>query len=91
MHGLEKEDRRPVGLDLTRVQLGLPIGMPPARNLKAGLREARPALPGRRIARLLLCFHENKIVAVHGFIKKARKTPSEDLALARQRLRRVTT
>jgi len=44
-----------------------------------------PDLPTRRTARVLLCLHAEHLVAVHGFIKKTRTTPEEDLALARKR------
>jgi phage-related protein len=46
--------------------------------------EIRSALP-TRIARTLFFVHEGEIVLLHGFIKKTRKTPSEDRALALQR------
>lgn len=91
LRGLEKEDRRAVSLDLMRVQFGWPIGMPLVRSLKGGLWEVRSTLPSRKIARLMLCFHESKIVVLHGFIKKSQKTPLEDLPLARKRMREVTT
>jgi phage-related protein len=91
LRNLDKEDRRAIGLDLMRVQFGWPIGMPLVRSLKDGIWEVRSTLPSRRIARLILCFHDNKIVALHGFIKKTRTTPHEDLALARQRMREVTS
>jgi len=74
-----------------RVQFGWPIGLPLVRSLKDGLWEVRSTLPSRRIARLIICFHENKIVALHGFIKKTQKTPLEDLEVARQRMREVTS
>jgi phage-related protein len=91
LRGLDKEDRRAMGLDLMRVQFGWPIGMPLVRSLKDGIWEVRSTLPSRRIARLMLCFHENKIVALHGFIKKTQRTPLEDINLARQRMREVTS
>jgi phage-related protein len=34
---------------------------------------------------VLLCLYQEHLVALHGFIKKARMTPDEDLALARKR------
>lgn|GEM_PF-4723309 len=34
---------------------------------------------------MLLCLYQEHLVALHGFIKKARMTPDEDLALARKR------
>ena len=86
---LDKEDRRAIGMDLMRVQFGWPIGMPLIRSLNDGLWELRSTLPSQRIARVLLCFHEQTLVALHGFIKKTRKTPAEELALAR-RMKEVT-
>jgi phage-related protein len=44
-----------------------------------------PVLPAKRTARVLLCLHREHLVALHGFIKKTRRTPDEDLALARRR------
>lgn len=91
LRSLDKEDRRVIGLDLKRVQFGWPIGMPLVRSLKAGIWEVRSTLPSRRIARLMLCFHENNIVVLHGFIKKTQRTPLEDIDVARQRMREVTS
>jgi phage-related protein len=34
---------------------------------------------------VLLCTQDQHLVALHGFIKKTRATPDEDLALARKR------
>lgn len=90
LRSLDKDDRRAIGLDLVRVQFGWPVGMPLVRSLKDGLWEVRSTLPSSRIARLILCFHEGKLVVVHGFIKKTQKTPAEDLALARRRMKEVT-
>ncbi len=89
MRELDKPDRRAIGIDLMRVQFGWPIGMPLVRSLKDGLWEVRSTLPSRRIARLILCFHEGVLVVLHGFIKKTPKTPAEDLKIARQRLKEV--
>ena len=90
LRDLPKEDRRVLGIALMRVQVGWPIGMPLARSLGDGLWEMRSTLPSRRIARLLLCFHEGVIVVLHGFIKKTQKTPPDDLELARKRKKEVT-
>jgi phage-related protein len=91
LRSLDRADRRKIGLDLMRVQFGWPIGMPLVRSLKGGLWEVRSNLPSQRIARLLLCFHQGTLVVLHGFIKKTQKTPAEDLALARRRMKEVTT
>src|ERR1700692_755140 len=83
LRGLGQEDRRAIGRDLMRVQFGWPVGMPLVRSLMNGLWEVRSTLPSRRIGRLMLCFHENKIVALHGFIDKTQGTPVEDIDVAR--------
>jgi phage-related protein len=59
--------------------------MPLCRSLGEGLWEVRSALPGNRIARVLFAIMDDRIVVLHGFIKKTQKTPADDLALARRR------
>lgn len=86
---LDKEDRRVIGIDLMRVQFGWPIGMPLVRSLKDGLWEVRSNLASQRIARLLLCFHQETLVVLHGFIKKSQKTAPADLVLAVRRMKEV--
>jgi len=89
LNGLPREDQRTVGRDLGKVQFGWPIGMPICRPLGGGLWEARSSLGSRREARVLFGFEEGKLIALHAFIKKTQKTPAEDLALARQRLKEM--
>jgi len=50
-----------------------------------GIWEIRTDLPTRRTARVLICLYRGHLVALHGFIKKTRSTPADDLALARWR------
>lgn len=90
LRGLDTEDRRAIGLDLMRVQFGWPIGRPLVGSLKDGLWEVRSSLPSPRIARLILCFHDQVLIVLHGFIKKTQKTPADDLALAKRRMKEVT-
>ncbi len=85
LKGLEEAERQGVGRDLMRAQWRWPVGMPLCRPLGSGLWEIRTDLPTNRTARVLLCLHRGRLVALHGFIKKTRATPDEDLALARQR------
>ena len=59
--------------------------MPLCRPMGSGLWEIRTDLPTKRTARVLLCFYRERLVALHGFIKKTRTTADEDLALARKR------
>ena len=90
LRGLSKADRQAIGLDLMRVQFGWPIGRPLVGSLKDGLWEVRSSLRSQRIARLILCFHDQVLVVLHGFIKKSQKTPEGDLDLARRRRKEVT-
>lgn len=54
-----------------------------------GLFEVRSTITGRRIARILFCIHEGAMVLLHGFVKKTRKTPDADLAIALKRMKEV--
>jgi phage-related protein len=78
-------ERQAIGKDLLRTQWRWPVGMPLCRPMGNGLWEVRTDLPTKRTARVLLCLYREHLVALHGFIKKTRTTPDEDLALARKR------
>ncbi|MBB5758008.1 phage-related protein [Methylorubrum rhodinum] len=86
---LPAEDKRVIGFDIRRVQLGWPIGLPVCCPMSGGLFEVRSTLPSRREARLLFGFHEGRLIALHAFIKKAQRTPAADLDLARRRLKDI--
>jgi phage-related protein len=86
LKSLPREERRIIGEDLKTVQFGWPLGMPLVRKLDAKLWEVRSRLPGR-IARVMFTSAEGRMILLHGFIKKSRKTPMEDLELAKNRLR----
>ena len=60
--------------------------MPLVRPLDDKIYEIRTGLPNRT-ARTLFFVHKEIIVLLHGFIKKTRTTPTEDLALAKKRKR----
>ena len=74
----------PIGKGLLRAQWRWPVGMARCRPLGEGLWEVLTDLPTRRTARVLLCLYRAHLVALHGFVMKARTTPEEDLALARR-------
>ena len=38
---------------------------------------------------MLFVIHESRIVLLHGFVKKAQKTPKRDLEIARKRAREI--
>jgi phage-related protein len=61
------------------------------RPLGAGLWELRSNLPSKQTARLMFFVADGKLGIVHGFIKKTQKTPADDLALARKRMKEMTT
>ena len=82
---LPEDERHAIGKDLLRAQWRWPIGMPLCRPLGNGLWEVRTNLPTKRTARVLFCLYRDRLVALHGFIKKTRAMPEEDLALARKR------
>jgi|SRR6266568_7025425 len=87
---LPEAERQAIGKDLLRAQWRWPIGMPLCRPLGNGLWEIRTDLPTKRTARVLICLCRGYLVALHGFIKKTRATPDEDLATARKRRKELT-
>jgi phage-related protein len=91
LNELSREDRKVIGRDIARVQFGWPVGLPLCRPMSGGLWEVRSSLPSKRQARVLFGFHEGMLIALHAFIKKAQKTPADELALARIRLKEVAS
>ena len=47
--------------------------------------EARSILTGHKIAHVIFCIDESRMVLLHGCIKKTRKTPQKDIDLALKR------
>ena len=84
---LSPEDRRVVGVDIATVEYGWPIGMPVCRPLGNGLREVRSSLPGGRIARVIFCILDGRMVLLNGFIKKTQKTPQSEIDKAAKRMK----
>lgn len=85
LKGLNETERQAIGRDLLRTQWRWPVGMPLCRAMGDGLWEIRTDLPTKRTARVLICLYCEHLVALHGFIKKTRATPDEDLGTARKR------
>ncbi|MBZ5642172.1 MAG: type II toxin-antitoxin system RelE/ParE family toxin [Acidobacteriia bacterium] len=78
------QDRKRIGEDIKTIEFGWPVGMPVCRPLGDGIHEVRSSLSRNRIARILFYVDKKgRMVLLHGFIKKTRKTPDEDLKLAR--------
>ena len=59
---------------------GSNLTMPHSKYLTDGLLELR--IRGTREIRIFYCFHNNKAVLLHAFIKKTQKTPNKELAKA---------
>ncbi len=84
LKSLSSEDRKRIGEDIKTVEFGWPIGMPVCKPLGNGIYEVRTSLAQNRIARVLFYIDKKGwMVLLHSFIKKTRKTPEEDLGLAR--------
>jgi len=63
--------------------------MPVCRALGEGIYEVRTTLTQNRIARVLFYIdRKGRMVLLHGFIKKTRRTPDEDMELARTNKRK---
>lgn len=88
LKSLSREDRRAIGIDIQTVQFSWPIGKPLADHIEGEIWEIRTRLDNR-IARILFVIEGASVVLLHGFIKKTQKTPSEELNVARQRLKRM--
>jgi len=84
-----REDRRTIGKDIQKVEFGWPIGIPYCRSLGQSLWEVRSNISKGRITRVIFFTHHNRMVLLHGFIKKTQKTPDKDLTIAVKRMKEV--
>jgi phage-related protein len=80
-------DKKAIGEDIKDVEFSWPIGMPLCRHLGSGLWEVRSELPFGRIARVIFCVRDGKMVLLHGFMKKTQKMPAMDRDIAIKRMR----
>ncbi len=74
LKALPQPERKVIGDDIKTAQYGWPIGMPLIRKLDTGLWEVRSRLENR-IARVIFTVHDNRMILLHGFVKKSQKTP----------------
>jgi len=86
---LPLEDRKLVGRDIQKVEFGWPLGMPYCRSLGNGLWEVRSNLTDGKIGRVIFCVTRERMVLLHSFVKRTRKTPARDLRLALKRMKEV--
>jgi len=86
---LDREDKRSIGVAISRLEYGWPLGLPLCRPMGDSLWEVRADISGNRIVRVLFVLSEGRMVLLHAFIKKTQKTPLAELELARKRLDEV--
>ena len=83
LQGLAIADKKAIGADIKALEFGWPLGLPLCRPLQGGVHEVRTDLENNRIARVLFYVDaRQRMVLLHAFIKKTRKTSEDDLALA---------
>ena len=85
---MDRNSRRSIGEDIKTLQFGWPTGMPLSRKISNDLWELRSQLVAG-IARTFFTFQGTKIILLHGFVKKSRKTPGKEMIIAKRRLSRL--
>lgn len=88
LKSMTREDRRAIGEDIKTAQFGWPIGMPLIRKLEKDLWEVRTHLEDG-IARMIFTVRNNRMILLHGFIKKSQQIPKNELETAKKRLKRL--
>ena len=88
LKGLTRESKKSIGEDIKTLQFEWPVGMPLCRKMGDGLWELRSHLSSG-IARIFFTVYDRKIVLLHGFVKKAQKTPAKEMAIAKRRLTKL--
>ena len=77
-------EKKAIGEDIKAVEYSWPVGYPQVRKLDKDLWELRTNLPDG-ICRVFFTVWEKYMVLLHSIIKKTRKTPEQDLDLAKKR------
>ena len=86
LRSLPVEARRLIGADIQYVQFKWPIGRPRVAHVHDGVWEIRTSIDDR-IARTLFAVVNERIIILHGFIKKSQTLPLKELRLAARRLK----
>ena len=88
---LSRADRKTIGEDIATLEFCWPIGKPRCSAMKGtkGLWEVRCNISSGRIARVIFMLLGDRMILLHGFVKKTRKTPAKDLTLAIARMKEV--
>ena len=62
LKSLPIEDKKIIGYDIKVVEFGWPLGLPLVKNIGKGIWEVRSQLPSKRIARVLFCMYDGRMV-----------------------------
>lgn len=89
LKGLTLPDRKAIGTDIKDVEYAWPLGKPLVDSLGRGLWEVRSVITDG-IARVIFCVEGDQMILLHGFVKKTRKTPDHEIALAFTRMKQGT-
>ncbi|MCU7939801.1 MAG: type II toxin-antitoxin system RelE/ParE family toxin [gamma proteobacterium symbiont of Bathyaustriella thionipta] len=85
LRALETDYKKSIGEDIKLIQFRWPLGMPLVRKMETDLWEARSNLAHGNISRIFFTISGSQMVLLHGFIKKAQKTPKKEIEQARRR------
>jgi phage-related protein len=88
LKSLSQGEKKLIGEAIKTVQFSYPIGMPLVRKMSPDLWEVRINLSDK-IARVLFTIKNQKMILLHGFIKKSQKTPNKELEIAEIRLKNL--
>jgi phage-related protein len=88
LKSLSQSEKKLIGEAIKTVQFSYPVGMPLVRKMSPDLWEVRINLSDK-IARVLFTIKNQKMILLHGFIKKSQKTPNKELAIAEIRLKNL--
>jgi phage-related protein len=86
LKSLSQADCKTIGEDIKTVQYGWPMGMPMVEKIGKDLWEIRTKDLSVGIARTYFTIIGQRIILLHGFIKKSQKIPQTELDVARRRL-----
>ena len=78
------EEKKAIGEDIKAVEFTWPVGYPQVVKLDKDLWEVRTNLPDG-ICRVFFTIWSQNMVLLHSIIKKTRRTPQQDLTLAKKR------
>ena len=86
LDGLDPRSRAHLRLSMEQLRLrNVRSGMPLARHLEGDLWELRRQSQGNAFRVIYFFFTGRRIVFLHGFQKKTRRTPAADIEIARRR------